>query len=68
MSWITIQPTIRYPRVYRLLRRSGHTAQKALEILFDAKRGSEFALQWIRQLRVQHHSNLLETGGPHEQS
>lgn len=37
--------------VYRLLRLSGHSATKALEIILDAKRGSEFAIHWIRSLR-----------------
>jgi hypothetical protein len=38
---------MRYMRIYRLLKRQGHSPSKAVEILLDAKRGQEHALNWI---------------------
>lgn len=41
---------MKYPRLYRLLKRQGHTAAKAIEILVDAKRGNDHALAWVRTI------------------
>jgi hypothetical protein len=41
----------KYPRIYAMLIRQGHTAFKALEILIDAKRGQWWAIGWIRLLK-----------------
>lgn len=41
----------RYPRIYAALKAAGHTAAKAVEILFDAKRGNYHALNWVRIVR-----------------
>jgi len=40
-----------YKRVYRMLRDTGHSGLVALNILWDARRGSRHALDWIRTLR-----------------
>ena len=40
-----------YPRVYALLKRAGFSPVKALEVIFDAKRGDRHALTCIRLLR-----------------
>jgi hypothetical protein len=40
-----------HPRVYNALKSFGHSPQKALEILLDAKRGDRYALNWIRFVR-----------------
>lgn len=40
-----------YPRVYRLLMRNGHSSAKAIEIILEAMRGDESALEWIRFMR-----------------
>jgi hypothetical protein len=39
-----------YSRTYELLKRSGHSAFKAAEILLDASRGDQHALTWIKIL------------------
>lgn len=41
----------RYPRVYALLRYSGHSAQRAAEIILDAQRRDRYSLTWIRAVR-----------------
>ena len=40
-----------YMRVYRILRRAGHSSFKTIEIMYDAKRGDKHALQWIKIAR-----------------
>lgn len=35
-------------RIYRLLRDHGHSATHSMEVIFDAQRGSEHAVTWIR--------------------
>lgn len=40
-----------YPRVYRLLVGHGHSPAKAIEIILEAMRGDELALEWIRFMR-----------------
>lgn len=40
----------RYLRVYQALKRQGHDAAKAIEIILDARRGDEYALMWIRAI------------------
>ena len=42
----------RWPRLYAKLKRLGHDAAKAVEILLDAKRGDKHALAWCRMARV----------------
>lgn len=37
-----------YTRVYGLLKATGHSPEKALEILIDARRGKRYALDWVR--------------------
>ena len=37
---------------YRMLVNSGHGAAKCAEIVFDSKRGCDFAQHWITQLRA----------------
>ena len=44
--------TKHYPRVYRLLVNIGHSHFKAAQILLDAMRRDEFALQWIRSIKT----------------
>jgi hypothetical protein len=34
-----------------MLKKNGHTPGKALEILIEAKRGDDLALDWIRYMR-----------------
>lgn len=36
--------------VYEALKAHGHSAAKAAEIMLDAKRGDEYARQWIAQV------------------
>lgn len=43
--------TEKYPRIYDLCKRAGHSAKAALEIIIDAKRGNKKAIRWIRILR-----------------
>lgn len=40
----------RYPRVYSALKRQGHDAAKAIEIILEARRGNRHALMWIRAI------------------
>lgn len=42
---------MRYRRVYEMLKRAGHTPTKATEIILDAKRRQQVAINWIRTLR-----------------
>lgn len=44
--------SVRYPRTYALLRAHGHSAVKSLEVIIDARRGSPWAINWIRLLRT----------------
>jgi hypothetical protein len=39
-----------YPRIYALLKNYGHSPFKAAEILLDAARGDEIALEWIKAI------------------
>jgi hypothetical protein len=39
---------MKYIRVYRLLRRHGHSAMWAAMIILDASRGERHALDWIK--------------------
>jgi len=39
---------MRYPIIYDLLKRAGHSPAKAIEIILDAKRGDAHAMVWIR--------------------
>lgn len=39
--------------ILKLLKRSGHSAAKAHEILLDARRGDKLARQWIGMLFAQ---------------
>jgi hypothetical protein len=43
----------RYPKIYALLKASGHTPLKAYSILLDATRGQQFAIDWIKMLFAQ---------------
>lgn len=43
------------PHIYALLKRNGHSPQKAAEILLDARRGDRHAREWIRILYAQRH-------------
>jgi hypothetical protein len=36
---------------YQALKRAGHTPAKAAEIFLDAKRGDEYAINWIATIR-----------------
>lgn len=38
----------RYPRVYKLLKNAGHSPAKAIEIIIDASRGNEWAMEWLK--------------------
>lgn len=49
--------TEHYPRSYALLKRYGHGATKAAEIVREAKRGDRIALDWLRQV---HRAYLAE--------
>lgn len=40
----------KYPHIYQMLKKNGHSAVKALEILIDACRGDEWALKWIKTM------------------
>lgn len=42
---------MKHARVYRMLRRTGHSPQTALRVVVDARRGEQFALRWIRLCR-----------------
>lgn len=41
---------MKYPRIYRLLKRQGHSPAKAIEMLIDAKRGDRWAVDWIKAM------------------
>jgi hypothetical protein len=41
----------RYPSIYGMLKRSGHSPLKAAQIILDATRGDELAVAWIKGLR-----------------
>lgn len=41
-------PTMIYRRTYAMLKRAGHSADKAAEIILDACRGDEWSLTWIK--------------------
>lgn len=41
----------RYPRIYKLLKRTGFSPAKAVEMLLDARRGDKHALDFIRVCR-----------------
>lgn len=40
--------TTKYPRIYAALKTRGLSPAKALEIMYDAKRGGVLAMRWIR--------------------
>jgi hypothetical protein len=42
----------RYPRIYAALKRAGFSPAKAVEVLFDAKRGDVSAINWVRLVRT----------------
>ena len=39
-------------RDYELLKRHGHSAVKAAEIVLDVKRGDTYALMWLNLVRM----------------
>ncbi len=42
----------RYRRIYFMLKRHGHDAAKAIEIILDCTRRDPWAMRWVRALRV----------------
>lgn len=42
-----------FRRIYALLCAHGHSTEKSIEIILDAKRGDKFALSWIRIIRAE---------------
>lgn len=51
MVTIMALPAKYYPHCYTLLRRRGHTAWKAAEIVLEARRGGKFAIDWVKCMR-----------------
>lgn len=43
---------MKYKRIYQMLKYNGHTSLKAAQIILDAVRGNEFAINWIKCLFV----------------
>jgi predicted ATPase len=44
-----------YKQIYKLLRNSGHSPIKAAEIMLDATRGDQLAMDWVKTLfRLRH--------------
>ena len=44
---------MRYAKIYDLLKRAGHGAARAAEIILDAQRGDAWAKLWIFRLFAQ---------------
>ncbi len=42
---------MKYPRIYSALKKIGFSAFKAVEIIYDAKRGDAFVMVFIRMAR-----------------
>lgn len=42
---------MQYRRIFRMLVAAGHSGEKALEIIIEARRKSRHAVQWIRIVR-----------------
>jgi len=49
-SVCNMEATMKHVRVYRMLVTYGHTPQKALEIVVEARRHNQQALDWIRMV------------------
>lgn len=41
----------KYPRIYAMLKRAGHSPAKAYTIILDAHRKDEYSLHWVRILQ-----------------
>lgn len=41
----------RFRRIHAMLCAYGHSTQKSIEIIIDAKRGNKHSLSWIRTIR-----------------
>jgi hypothetical protein len=48
MDW---RNSMKYQRVYKMLKAHGHSPAAAVRIINDAKRHDTYAIQWIRAVR-----------------
>ena len=42
---------MKYKRIFKMLMLNGHSREKAVEIIINAKRNDSFAIKWIHLLK-----------------